>query len=113
MLPLHPPDCPHLQARLTVPRVNQVIEDRIQVEGAANIENFDYYKFECRREDGDIEDEWHWIESFSTPVEEGVLGIWDVSPLPAGIYTFRLTVVNREGNYPFSPCDVKVQIIHR
>lgn len=113
ILPLHPPDCPHLQARLTAPQANQLIVGRIQVEGTANIENFDYYKFECRREDGDIEDEWHWIESFNTPVEEGVLGIWDVSPLPAGIYTFRLTVVNREGNYPFPPCDVKVRIIHR
>ena len=113
ILSLHPPDCPHPQARLTVPQVNQLIEDEVQVEGTANIEDFDYYKFECRREDGETEDEWHWIESFSTPVEEGVLGIWDVSPLPAGIYTFRLTVVNREGNYPFAPCDVRVRITHR
>jgi hypothetical protein len=110
--PLRSPDCPHPQARLTAPQVNQVITDEAQVEGTANIEHFDYYKFEFRREDGDIEDEWHWVESFKTPVEEGVLGIWHVSHLPAGIYTFRLTVVNREGNYPFPPCEVKVQITH-
>jgi hypothetical protein len=110
--PLRLPDCPHPQARLTAPKVNQVITDEVQVEGTADIEHFDYYKFEFRREDGDIEDEWHWVESFETPVEEGVLGVWHVSHLPAGIYTFRLTVVNREGNYPFPPCDVKVQITH-
>lgn len=110
--PLHLPDCPHLQARLTAPKVNQIITDKVQVEGTANIENLDYYKFEFRREDSDVEDEWHWVESFTTPIEEGVLGIWHVSHLPAGIYTFRLTVVNRDGNYPFPPCDVKVQITH-
>ena len=108
--PLRSPDCPHPQARLTAPKVNQVITDEVQVEGTASVENFDYYKFEFRREDGDVEDEWHWVESFETPVEEGVLGIWHVSHLLAGIYTFRLTVVNREGNYPFPPCEVKVQI---
>ena len=112
VIALLPPDCPHPQARLTAPKVNQVIRDEVQVEGTANIENFDYYKFEIRREDGDIEDEWHWVESFKTPVEEGVLGTWHVSHLPAGIYTFRLTVVNREGNYPFPPCDVRVHVTH-
>jgi len=106
------PDCPHPQARLTIPRMSQVIKDETQVEGTANIENFDYYKFEIRREDGDVEDEWHWIESFETPVEEGILGTWHVSHLPAGVYTFRLTVVNREGNYPFPPCDVRVHVMH-
>lgn len=112
VIALLPPDCPHTQARLTAPRVNQAVKDEVQVEGTANIENFDYYKFEIRREDGDVEDEWHWVESFETPVEEGVLGTWYVSHLPAGIYTFRLTVVNREGNYPFPPCDVRVHVTH-
>jgi hypothetical protein len=107
---LAPPDCPQAQARLTVPRVNEVIDDEIQVEGSAHIENLAYYKFEFKRED--VEDEWHWAASFEKPVEEGVLGIWPVSHLPEGIYTFRLTVVNEKGNYPFQPCEVQVQIRH-
>jgi len=111
-LPLQLPDCPHPQAQLMVPRMNQVISDEVRVEGTADIENFDYYKFEIRREDGEVEDEWHCVEIFSTPVKEGVLGVWQVSHLPIGTYTFRLTVVNREGNYPFPPCDVRVQIVH-
>jgi len=69
--------------------VNEVIRDEIQVKGAANIENFAYYKFEFKREG--TEDEWHWIDSFKTPVEEGVLGTWNVSNLPDGIYTLRLS----------------------
>jgi hypothetical protein len=110
VLPVYPPDCPHPQARLTAPQMNEVIRDEVQVKGTANIENFDYYKFEFKRED--VEDEWHWVESFETPVEEGLLGIWHVSQLPPGTYTFRLTVVNREGNYPFPPCEVRVYVTH-
>lgn len=109
--PLLLPDCPRPQARLTAPLINQVIRDETQVMGTANIENLDYYKFEFRREDGEVEDEWHFVEGFTTPVEEGVLGTWHVSHLPAGRYTFRLTVVKQDGNYP-PPCDVQVFITH-
>ena len=109
-IPLLPPDCPYPQARLTTPKINQVIRNEVQVEGMANIENFDYYKFEIKRED--IEDEWHWLESLTTPVEEDVLGTWQVSALPAGTYIFRLTVVDRTGNYPFPPCEVRVYVRH-
>lgn len=78
--------------------------------GTANIENFDYYKFEFKREG--VEDEWHWVESFEIPVEEGLLGTWNVSDLPPGTYILRLTVVDRTGNYPFTPCEVRVYVTH-
>ena len=107
--PLPLPACPHLQARLTAPRVGQVIQDRVSVRGTASIDGFDYYKFEYRQETNS-EDTWHWIASFKTPVDGGLLGTWDVAGLPAGIYTLRLTVVNTEGNYPYPPCEVTVQI---
>jgi hypothetical protein len=45
-------------------------------------------------------------------VEQGVLGTWDVSGLPEGTYIFRLLVVNHLGNYPFPPCEVRVQVRH-
>jgi hypothetical protein len=104
------PNCPHPQARLTAPRVNQVVKEQIQAEGTASIDNFDYYKFEIRREDANTEDDWHWIGSFETPVEDGTLGNLSLSGLPEGVYTLRLTVVNREGNYPFPPCEVRIHV---
>lgn len=106
-LPL--PDCPEPQARLTAPRVGQAIRDQGAVMGTAKIDGFDYYKFEYRRA-ADATDTWHWIASFYTPVEDGFLGAWDVSGLPADRYILRLTVVNTEGNYPFPPCEVTVQV---
>ena len=107
---LQPPDCPHPLARLTAPLVHQVIQDEVMVEGSADIENLGYYKFEFRR--ADVEDEWHWTASFEQPVEEGELGLWQVSHLPEGPYLLRLTVVDKQGNFPFPPCDVPVQIRH-
>ena len=71
--------------------MNQVVKDQFQAEGGASIENFDYYKFEIRREDGDVEDEWHWIGSFETPVEDGVLGNLRLSGLPAGAIDITYT----------------------
>ena len=88
--------------------MNEVIRDSVDVEGSANIRDLGYYKFEFRRED--VQDEWHWVASFEEPVTESVLGTWHVSQLPEGTYTFRLTVVNKQGNYPFPPCDVTVVI---
>jgi len=104
------PSCPHATACLTYPTMGATLKGKAEIKGTANIENFAYYKFEFKRED--IEDEWHWIESFETPVEEGVLGTWDVSHLPEGSYTFRLIVVNTQGNYPFPPCEVRVHVKH-
>ena len=109
--PLVLPDCPHPKARLTAPRVGKVIQEQVAVRGTANIDNFDYYKFEYRQE-ADSEGTWHWIASFKTPVVDGLLGAWDVSGLAVGVYTLRLTVVNMEGNYPYPPCETIVQIAH-
>lgn len=60
----------------------------------------------------DVEGEWHGVENFETPVGEGLLGTWDVSDLPPGAYILRLTVVDRTGNYPFTPCEVRVYVTH-
>jgi len=102
------PNCPYPQAYLHTPLVNQVVGNTIQAEGTANIETFDYYKFEIRRDD--IQDEWHWLASYETPVENDVLGVLDISALPEGVYIFRLIVVDQVGNFPFPPCEVKIQV---
>ena len=53
-----------------------MIQEQVAVRGTANIDNFDYYKFEYRQE-ADSEGTWHWIASFKTPVVDGHLGAWD------------------------------------
>ena len=101
------PDCPNPQARLTNPTVNAVLKGAVEIRGSANIDDFDYYKFEVRSE-GILE--WSFLQSFPDPVADGFLGVWDTSTLPAGNYWFRLVVVKKDGNY--HSCEVEVTVEH-
>jgi len=100
------PNCPNPQARLTYPTVNAVLKGVVEIRGSANIEDFDYYKFEYKSEGAT---EWSFIERFEERVADGRLGVWDTSTLPAGNYRFQLVVVKKDGNYP-TPCEVQVTI---
>jgi YbbR domain-containing protein len=102
--PQIPPKCPNPKARITYPTVNAILIGKVEILGSANIEGFDYYKFEFKRE-GALE--WSFLERFEEPVEDGVLGVWDTSLLQSGVYLFRLVVVDTSGNYP-EPCEVRV-----
>lgn len=102
-LPL--PLCPNPQARLTYPTVGAVLKGAVQIQGSANIDNFQYYKFEFKSEGAS---EWSFLRRFDEPVASGVLGTWDTSGLPAGSYLFRLVVVDKTGNY--ERCEVKVLV---
>jgi len=103
------PDCPNPQARLTNPTVNAVLKGTVEIRGSANVDEFQFYKFEIKGEA--TSGEWRTIATNDTPVADGFLGIWDTSALPAGNYRFRLVVVKKDGNYP-EPCEVPVTIEH-
>ena len=102
------PNCPNPLARLTNPTVNAVLKGAVEFRGSANIDNFDFYKFELRAAGAT---DWSTLEMFKEPVADGFLGTWNTSALPAGAYTFRLVVVDKTGNYP-EPCEVHVTIEH-
>jgi hypothetical protein len=102
------PNCPNSGARLTNPTVNAVLKGPVEIRGSANIDNFDFYKFELRAAGAT---DWSTLEMFKEPVADGPLGTWNTSALPAGAYTFRLVVVDKTGNYPV-PCEVNVTIEH-
>jgi hypothetical protein len=105
-VPVVLPSCPNPQARLTSPTVNAGLKGAVEVRGSANIDNFDFYKFEMRAA-GTVD--WSTLELFREPVSDGILGIWNTSALPPGAYDFRLVVVDKTGNYP-TPCEVQVTI---
>ncbi|MEA3345530.1 MAG: hypothetical protein U9Q78_04700 [Chloroflexota bacterium] len=102
-----PPSCPNPGAQLTAPGVNQVLQGPVQVKGTANLQDFDYYKFEFRA--AGSEAEWAFLQRQDKPVVNGVLGTWDVSALPSGEYEFRLVVVRKDGNYKICATQVIVQ----
>jgi hypothetical protein len=78
----------------------------VQVQGAAAIDNFDYYKFEFQ---DPVSGEWVFITRFDNSVTEGVLGSWNSDTVPPGSYQFRLVVVDKTGNFP-EPCEINLQV---
>jgi len=88
--------------------VNAILTGIVEIRGTAQIDFFDYYKFEFRRKGTP---DWAFVQRFEHTVIDGVLGVWDTSSLPAGAYAFRLVVVDKSGNYP-QPCEVEVTVEH-
>ena len=104
-----PPNCPHPNVRVSQPGQNQVINQGIQVRGTAEKDMFDRYEFKFQSRDLP-NDEWHWVQSFETAVENGDLGYWPTSHLPPGNYRFMLIVIDKRGNS--QECVVPVAIQH-
>jgi len=78
------------------------------IKGTASIDNFWFYKLEFGS--GEWPTAWAVIgELHYEPVVSGILGYWNTGALPEGVYTLRLVVVDKTGNYP-EPCRVRVII---
>lgn len=104
-----PAVCPHPNVRVNQPGQNQIIDAGIEVRGTAFKEGFDRYEFKFQSLDL-VGDEWHWVETFRTPVQNGSLGVWHTSHLPPGRYRFLLIVIDKSGNS--QECTVPVIIQH-
>jgi hypothetical protein len=102
-----PAVCPNPGVRITYPPMRAIVNGVVQVVGSADIENFDYYKFEYRTLGVG---EWTFLQSFGAPVNGGVLGAWDTGTVEPGEYEFRLVVVDITGNYP-EPCTVTITVV--
>ncbi len=103
-----PAQCPHANVQVFQPGANQTVRDGIAIRGIAEKEDFDRYEFKFRSRD--FQDEWHWVETFKTPVQNGDLGWWPTAHLPAGKYDFMLIAIDKTGNS--QECVVPVIIEH-
>ena len=108
-LQIVPAACPHANVRVTQPGQNQAIDAGIEVRGTALKEGFDRYEFKFQSRDL-VGDEWHWVETFRTPIQNGSLGVWHTSHLPDGNYSFMLIVIDKSGNS--QECVIPVIIQH-
>jgi len=71
----------------------------LSVLGRASSPQFESYQLAYRGDRGG----WVVLMDSATPVESGVLGVWDTTLLPAGLYTLRLTVTDgADGELTFS-----------
>jgi hypothetical protein len=85
--------------------MGQKVQGLVQFVGTANVRDFDYYKLEMGP--GDAPRNWSFLFSRQSAVVNGPLGAWNSDTVPPGMYTIRLIVVDRTGNYP-EPCRVTV-----
>ncbi len=102
-----PPACPTAGVVITSPGSGQALTGPVSITGTANIPDFQFYKLEWSS--AGAPDDWHWFAGAETPVNNGVLGVFDPALVPPGAYNIRLVVVDQTGNYP-QPCAVQVTI---
>jgi hypothetical protein len=104
-----PANCPHPNVQIFQPGQNHTVNQGIEVRGTAIKDGFDRYEFKFQNQDIP-NDDWHWVQTFHTPVQNGSLGIWQTSHLPSGNYRFMLIAIDKTGNS--QECTVSVIIQH-
>jgi hypothetical protein len=97
------------------PLSNTTVRGEIQFEGAANIENFAFYKLEYH--DLNPDSSWLTISASNQPVcEQGcegdgvTLGAWDTTLVRPGQYAVQLVVTDTQSNAPL-PCQILLQVV--
>ena len=86
------------QAGITAPSTGSSVSGDVTIMGTAIIDPFQKYELHYKLEpSGD--DAYIYFAGATTPVQNGQLGVWQASGLPAGTYSLRLRVVKVDGNY--------------
>lgn len=97
------PRCPTSQAIITQPGVGESVTGAVAIYGTATHDKFDYYKLEYGA--GANPDVWSYFAGGEAPVVGGRLGT--LNPLPPGVYSIRIVVVDTSGNFP-PPCQTTI-----
>ena len=100
------PACPDARSVISQPGVNQVVSGVVPVIGSATHEQFNFYKLEFAP-GANAADGYVYFDGTATQIQGGVLGNFNSSGLPNGVYTIHLIVVDSTANYP-PPCSVTV-----
>ena len=103
---LPPPACQNPNATITLPTMNSQVADIIEIRGTATHPIMLYWKVEYRT-DGSAD--YAMLGNGDTPVTNGVLAHLATRTLPNGVYWLRLSVVQKDGNYPV-PCEIRITI---
>lgn len=81
---------------ISYPPETEVVRGAIEIRGTAA--HADFWKYELAGAPFGTQN-WFNITVSETPVQNGVLGVWNTETVPDGTYTLRLRVVRRDGNY--------------
>ncbi|MBI5876279.1 MAG: hypothetical protein HZB53_01405 [Chloroflexi bacterium] len=102
-----PAACPNPSARIISPGADAHLFGPVTVRGSATIPEFQYYKIEYGV--GENPPGWTVIGDLRRqPVSDGALVTFNADGFAPGVYGLRLTVVDQRGNFPVTPCVVRV-----
>ena len=104
-----PPPAPPRQECLTVaitsPRQNAILRGSVEIMGSASIGDFQFYKVEYSTQFEP--DRWIAVSTtYSQPVINGRLDVWNTTTVPDGTYNIKLTAVDIRGQ---EPCRVVIR----
>jgi len=98
--------CQPGQIVISSPQDGSDISGIVTITGTVNIPNFGFYKLEMKRPE---EANWLTILAGNEPKQDGALGSWNTSLLPAGSHQLSLVVTDNQGQ-SLSPCIIQVRV---
>jgi hypothetical protein len=93
---------PHLQtniassASIDAPVAGQAVQGSVIIRGNTGTDGFQSYEVDFSYED-DPTHTWFLIQESNTPIQNGVLAIWDTTTITDGEYTLRLLITFTDG----------------
>jgi len=99
--------CVPNRADIVAPEAGQELSGTVDIRGAANIQNFGFYKYEVTPLGSDS---WATVSAGRDKVVGGSLGQWDTTALSPGDYQLRLVVTDNQGR-SLPPCVIQVKIV--
>lgn len=83
---------------ITSPKNGETLRGQIEIQGVMDISNF------ASAEIGfsfasDVADTWFSIQTFSSPIQNSTIAIWDTTSLTDGDYNLRLRVFLQDGTF--------------
>lgn len=95
--PLRQQQC--LNVAITSPRQNAILRGSVEILGSASIGDFQFYKVEYSTQFEP--DRWIAVSTtYSQPVINGRLDVWNTTTVPDGTYNLKLTAVDIRGQEP-------------
>lgn len=83
---------------ITSPQTGDILRGQIEIQGVMDVPNFASaelgFKFAS-----DVTDNWFSIQTFSQPIQNSTLAIWDTTSLTDGDYNLRLRVYFQDGTF--------------
>lgn len=100
--------CANQHATIKSPTPGQTVQGTVQIQGSADIPDFAFWKYELGNPQA--ADVWMTLKASNVRITNGLLGTWDSTTVPPGVYQLRLTVTDSKGNSP-KPCVVPIQVL--